>query len=112
MTPAPEPGSSFGADQPAGDGRQATAADGASSSVVTRFRRAWGSQQGGEDAGPELLPTRLTRACLAVLPAADGAGLSLLDNDFRVPIGATDDVAALAERLQFTIGEGPCLDAA
>jgi hypothetical protein len=61
--------------------------------------------------GPELLPVRLARACTTVLPVA-GAGLSLYStNDFRVPIGASDDMAADAERLQFTLGEGPCLAA-
>jgi hypothetical protein len=30
-------------------------------------------------------------------------------DDFRVPIGASDEQATAAERLQFTLGEGPCL---
>ncbi|GAB3348858.1 GAF domain-containing protein [Modestobacter lapidis] len=39
----------------------------------------------------------------------DGAGLSLaFAPDRRLPLGASDDTAALAERLQFTVGEGPC----
>jgi hypothetical protein len=29
----------------------------------------------------------------------------------RIPVGASDDGAAIAERLQFTAAEGPCLDA-
>ena len=29
----------------------------------------------------------------------------------RIPEGASDDSAAIAERLQFTAREGPCLDA-
>lgn len=29
----------------------------------------------------------------------------------RVPLGASDEDAATAERLQFTVGEGPCLQA-
>ena len=29
----------------------------------------------------------------------------------RIPVGASDDPAAAAERLQFTAAEGPCLDA-
>src|ERR1700710_311366 len=64
-----------------------------------------------EFGGPELLPVRLARACATVLPVT-GAGLSLYGTaDFRVPIGASDDTAADAERLQFTLGEGPCLAA-
>ena len=59
--------------------------------------------------GPELLPERLARACARVLPV-DGAGISLIfASDRRLPLGASDPVAAEAERLQFTVGEGPCL---
>jgi len=61
--------------------------------------------------GPELLPERLARACAEVLPV-DGAGISLFfASDRRLPLGASDDQAAVAERLQFTVGEGPCLTA-
>ncbi len=60
-------------------------------------------------AGPELLPVRLARAAVAILQV-DGAGISVLSNPgMRVPIGASDPMAAAAERLQFTVGEGPCL---
>jgi hypothetical protein len=110
MTPTPEAGSSFGSEGHLREQRQATDSGGAAQ-FVTRFRAAWAAHEDGEDRGPELLPMRLTQACRAVLPV-DGAGLSLLDNDFRVPLGASDDVAAAAERMQFTLGEGPCLDAA
>jgi hypothetical protein len=79
--------------------------------VAGSFRQAWAGSRDPETASPELLPLRLARACLAVLPV-DGAGLSLLNDDFRVPLGASDDLAGLAERLQFTVGEGPCLVAA
>lgn len=59
--------------------------------------------------GPELLPERLARACARVLPV-DGAGISLFfTSDRRLPLGASDPVSAEAERLQFTVGEGPCL---
>ena len=61
--------------------------------------------------GAELLPERLARACAEVLPV-DGAGISLFFlSDRRLPLGASDDQAAEAERLQFTVGEGPCLTA-
>ncbi|WP_246078778.1 GAF and ANTAR domain-containing protein [Modestobacter excelsi] len=61
--------------------------------------------------GPELLPERLARACARVLPV-DGAGISLFfADDRRLPLGASDAVSAEAERLQFTVGEGPCLSA-
>lgn len=79
--------------------------------VAKRFRAAWTGPEDEGTAIPELLPVRLARACVAVLPV-DGAGLSLLDHDFRVPVGSSDEAATHAERLQFTQGEGPCLDAA
>ena len=61
--------------------------------------------------GPELLPERLARACAGVLPV-DGAGLSLFFTaDRKLPLGASDPASATAERLQFTVGEGPCLTA-
>lgn len=79
--------------------------------IAARFRAAVAAPDGWPPGDIELLPVRLARAALAVLPI-DAAGLSLFNDDFRVPVGASDDVATLAERLQFTQGEGPCLDAA
>src|SRR3954452_21751968 len=64
----------------------------------------------GQVAGPELLPVVLAASCTAVLPV-DGAGLSLTDH-LRLPLAASDDVAARAERLQTTLADGPGLDAA
>ncbi|MCO7218378.1 GAF domain-containing protein [Klenkia sp. PcliD-1-E] len=64
------------------------------------------SSAAGDD--PELLPDRLARACVTVLPV-DGAGLSMmLVPDRRLPLGASDPTAAAAERLQFALGDGPC----
>ena len=61
--------------------------------------------------GPELLPDRLARACAALLPV-DGVGLSIyFSADRRLPLGSSDATASAAERLQFTMGEGPCLSA-
>ncbi|HEX8094096.1 GAF and ANTAR domain-containing protein [Jatrophihabitans sp.] len=82
----------------------------AKSELAQQYRAAWADSDPAT-AVPELLPVRLARACVQVLPVA-GAGLSLLNHDFRVPVGASDEVASVAERLQFTQGEGPCLDAA
>jgi hypothetical protein len=59
---------------------------------------------------PELLPEGLARACVQVLPV-DGAGISLLLADRRTPLGGSGPEAVEAERLQFTVGEGPCLSA-
>ena len=57
-----------------------------------------------------LLPLALVEACLEVLPV-EGAGLSLTQ-ELRVPLSASDPVVGRAERLQVTLGEGPCLSAA
>lgn len=62
-----------------------------------------------ETACPELVPMVLAEACVKVLPVA-GAGLSITDK-LRVPLGSSDSDAARAERLQTTLGEGPCLAA-
>ena len=41
-----------------------------------------------------------------------GAGIMLLSDDRPGgSLGSTDEVSALMERLQFTLGEGPCVDA-
>jgi len=67
-----------------------------------------------EDGDPDdlhLLPERLSRAAVRVLPA-DGAGLSVRAGPGgRTPLGGSSAEAGMAERLQFTAGEGPCLQA-
>ncbi|MGY1841000.1 MULTISPECIES: hypothetical protein [unclassified Modestobacter] len=60
---------------------------------------------------PEMLGVRLARACAAALPV-DGAGIGIHDSGgLRTPLGASDPTAAQAERLQFTQGVGPCMQA-
>jgi hypothetical protein len=77
-------------------------------SLVDRFAAALAAEAGDEDDG-HLLPDRLARAATRVL-AADGAGLSILTGAFgRSPLGGSSPEAARAERLQFTVGDGPCL---
>ncbi len=50
-------------------------------------------------------------ACIAAIDV-DGAGLSLVSPAaLREPIFGSDDTAVAVERLQFTLGEGPCVDA-
>jgi hypothetical protein len=80
--------------------------------VIERFRRALDTECRDQRGDPDLLPLRLARATAAVLPV-DGAGLSVHGKaDLRTPLAASDAAAALAERLQFTVGRGPCLLAA
>lgn len=56
------------------------------------------------------LPDVLAQSCVSVL-GVSGAGISMMMDDLRVPLGASDDEAACAEKLQVTLGQGPCLDA-
>lgn len=79
--------------------------------VAARFTGALDADCRGA-ADPDLLPGRLARAAAAGLPA-DGAGMSLhLGPDLRIPLAGSDEVAETVERLQFTVGNGPCLLAA
>jgi hypothetical protein len=73
--------------------------------VAERFDAALASSP-ADLAGPNCCPSRLARACAAAL-RVDGAGLSLHVGVLRTPIGASDAQTAHAERLQFTVGDGP-----
>jgi hypothetical protein len=79
--------------------------------IAERFASALAAIADPALAGPELLPVRLARAAARSL-AVDDAGLSLVDaSQQRMPLGASSDVAEAAERLQFTVGSGPCMTA-
>jgi hypothetical protein len=66
----------------------------------------------GDDALDELLPVHLARTAAKIL-GADGVGVGVQgEGGWRTPLGASDEMAATAERLQFTAGSGPCLLAA
>jgi hypothetical protein len=79
--------------------------------IAERFAAALAAETEPALAGPELLPVRLARACTRTL-GVDGAGLSLQDSaQQRIPLGGSSDDAETAERLQFTVGAGPCLAA-
>jgi GAF domain len=57
------------------------------------------------------LPTSLAAACVRALPVT-GVGLALMTSAGPAGvIAATDGVAIELEQLQFTLGEGPCVDA-
>ena len=52
----------------------------------------------------------LLRSCCRAA-GLDGAGVSIVDRDgTREPLYASDEVATVIERLQLTLGEGPCVD--
>ena len=61
--------------------------------------------------GPELLPMRLIRACAGALPVS-GVSVGIFgEGSHRVPLGSSSEESAIAERLEFIVGEGPCLAA-
>jgi hypothetical protein len=80
--------------------------------VAIRFVEVLDTDASAAGADPDLLPERLAHAAAAVL-RVDGVGLSLHgEAGRRTPLAASSEVAATAERLQFTAGSGPCLLAA
>jgi hypothetical protein len=79
--------------------------------IATRFAAALDAETSRGPQPDELLPARLARACVATLDV-DGAGLSMVDAaGTRIPLGSSSREAACAERLQFTVGTGPCWEA-
>ena len=59
----------------------------------------------------ELETTRLCSAC-AEITGMTGAGIMLMSGDVpRGSVCTTDEVSHLIEELQYTLGEGPCIDA-
>ena len=70
------------------------------------LRAAWGESPDGSG-----LPASLTVACVRSLPVS-GVGLALMTDAGPAGIvAATDGAARELEELQFTLGEGPCVDA-
>jgi GAF domain/ANTAR domain len=69
----------------------------------------------GRAAGVSGVTDRLERLCSALTRAlpASGVGLSLLteENQGGATVAASDPKSRLLEELQFTLGEGPCIDA-
>jgi GAF domain-containing protein len=61
--------------------------------------------------GAELDTKRLCDVC-AEVTGMNGAGIMLMSGDVaQGSLCTTDDVSALIEELQFSLGEGPCVDA-
>ena len=80
--------------------------------VITAFWEALAVETAGPGADPALLPQHLTCAASAVLDV-DGVGLSVhSQRGQRTPLAASNAGAGDAERIQFTVGSGPCLLAA
>jgi GAF domain-containing protein len=63
------------------------------------------------DDDPGTLVQRLCQDCADTLPIT-GVGMALMnDSGHQGVIAATDGAARVMEELQFTLGEGPCIDA-
>jgi GAF domain-containing protein len=78
----------------------------ASKRVNEIFQAAWTGSSDGTD-----LPGSLASACVRALPVS-GVGLALMTDEGPAGIiTATDGAALELEELQFTLGEGPCVDA-
>jgi hypothetical protein len=78
----------------------------ASIPVAEILRAAWAESPDGTG-----LPAGLAAACGRSLPVS-GVGLALMTDDGPAGIiAATDGAAMELEELQFTLGEGPCVDA-
>ena len=61
--------------------------------------------------GDEWSSARLCAVCPGVV-GVTGAGVMLMSGDIpRGSLSSTDDVSQLIEELQYTLGEGPCVDA-
>jgi hypothetical protein len=76
--------------------------------LADRFAVAVAAESDGKSDG-HLLPDRLARAAARLLEV-DGAGLSVLVGPHgHTPLGASSPDAGRAERLQFTVGSGPCM---
>lgn len=76
--------------------------------LAQRFADALAAEAADSGDAPELLPVRLARAGARVLPVA-GLGISVQSGELgRCPLGSSTEDADLAERLQFTAGQGPC----
>ncbi|MGH3625446.1 MAG: ANTAR domain-containing protein, partial [Sciscionella sp.] len=70
---------------------------------------AWIAEAAGEGAPVSI--AALGRAAAARL-GVDGASVTAMTgSEVHEPVFATDDVSAAMEELQFTLGEGPCVDA-
>jgi GAF domain-containing protein len=56
--------------------------------------------------------TRVAEFAVQAIPGADGAGLTLLENDRHDTMVASDPFVVQVDAIQYGIGEGPCITAA
>lgn len=62
---------------------------------------------------PASVPRALCRACTSLLPGVSGLSLSVLGKDAGVGVVlfTSDEVAGQLAEIQYTLGEGPCMEA-
>jgi hypothetical protein len=78
----------------------------ASRAVREILSAVWAASRGGVD-----LPDSLVRLCARTLPVS-GVGLALMTDEGPAgTVAASDGGALQLEELQFTLGQGPCVDA-
>jgi hypothetical protein len=76
-----------------------------------RLRRILVALSAGEAGEGGWSPARLCGACPGIV-GVNGAGVMLMSGDLpRGSLCTTDEVSQLIEELQYTLGEGPCVDA-
>ena len=73
-----------------------------------RLARILGQLSSGGDTEPGI--DRLCALCASVT-ATSGASVVLMSDEMRGSVCSTDDVAHQIEELQYTLGEGPSIDA-
>ena len=56
--------------------------------------------------------TKVAEYAVNAIPGADGAGLTLLEDNRADTIVATADFVRQVDDIQYTMGEGPCISAA
>jgi hypothetical protein len=71
----------------------------------------WNKPSADSPDGHSARPLRICQQCVQTL-AVDGAGIAMVTlSGNRGVVCSTNEVAARIEDLQFTLGEGPCVDA-
>lgn len=54
----------------------------------------------------------LTELCVRIIPNAESAGITCVSSDGFESVAATSELAEHVDRIQFDVGNGPCIDAA
>ena len=61
--------------------------------------------------GGETAPLRICQAAVAALPVDGAAITAMIDADLQEPICASDALSGRIDEIQFSLGEGPCVEA-